>query len=143
MSKTEIKAYKQTIAFIVAICVRLGTKAISPIHEIFHGILAVIQGQTITAVSWNYIEIARCTPLTTGGAYFLELIFYAIIVMKAKRSTFSMFCFGILHALALRAPVSMDFRDLPGMWANWLLLWVVTVAVCWWVVVHKYKMAPE
>ena len=123
--------------FVLAIPLRLLTVGISPIHEFMHVLLAFFQGQEVTSFTWDCVTIRGATDITMTGAYFMELLFYLFFAVRLRPSRFSMFCFGVAHALILRAPGSMDFADYPAATAGFIAVWLIGVAAVWVVVCYR------
>lgn len=133
----EPTAWRLVIVFFAAMIVRLATNLISPVHEVMHGLLAVVQGQPLGKMGWNYIFIYEMNNATLVGAYFMELALYTFIVIRAKPRTFGVWCLGVVHALILRAPFSEDFlvsESAPGVF---FVLWFIAIGICWYTYLPK------
>ena len=125
--------------FALAIFIRLGTVWISPVHELMHAALATLQGQEITEFRWDVVYIVGLNQATMTGAYFCEFLLYLSVVLISRPRGFTLWCFGVAHALILRAPVSGDFADFPTASVNFGILWVIGIGLGWLAVILRWR----
>ena len=129
--------------FVAAVIIRLATKLISPVHEVMHALLATVQGQQVTSMSMDQTWIVGMNDATLLGAYFVELVLYLVIAIKARPSRLSWFCFGVAHALVIQAPMSTDFQYSPGAIGAFILLWICGIAFGWYRLMGEVRVSPQ
>lgn len=124
--------------FIAAIVVRVGTIWISPIHEVMHVLLAFVQGQTVTKLTFDSVTIVGRNDTTLIGAYFCELGLYLFAVLISGRGKLATWSLGVVHALLYQAVFSMDLADFPTARASFVCLWIMAAILGWGVMAHRW-----
>jgi len=119
---------KYLVWFIFGAALRL-SPALNPIHEAMHIFLVEFFGGQVVDLEWSrvfWINVPKnFTPIVIGGAYWLELFVYFVIIMlrQGKSPAFA----GILLLVYVSGLISEDFTRVSD--ANLALYGIIGLVV--------------